>query len=312
MIDQLKSVQKAAGKKGSPSIMQHFHIDDGLVTAMNGSVAIQADIPALAGIEVTVPAAQFVAAIGACKSEPSIKVTAHNVIVKGGAFRAQIGITTDPFPGTDWEGQHYDVPDAFLQSLAKARKFSGGRFEGVLNDAGHLYATDNNTMVRMDKGIDARFSLSDDAVDVLLSINIKPVHCELADNYVTFFYADMAGFSVRCNLMSLNWPDMSKFVEFDTSALPAIPEGLPDAVATVAQFMTAENVEFMAGCVMGGGASVEVGDALPDAAIRVSSIKTLLGVMDHADFTASPMRFSGPGVVGVCAGVKQQAKKEAA
>lgn len=309
MIDQLKIVQKAAGKKGSPSIMQHIHINDGIVTAMNGSVAIQAAIPSLHDVNATVPAAQFVTAIAACKGEPSIKVTEHNVIVKGGAFRAQIGITTDPFPVTEWDGEHYAVPDSFLSSLAKARKFSGGRFEGVLNDNGYLYATDNNTMVRMDNGIDARFSLSDDAVDVLLAINLRPDYCELADNYVMFVYP---GVSVRCNLMAINWPDMARFVEFDTSDLPAIPEGLPDAVATVAQFMTAENVEFMAGCVMGGGATVQVDSALPDAAIRVASIKTLLTVMDHADFTASPMRFSGPGVVGVCAGVKQQVKKEAA
>lgn len=304
MIDLLKIVNKATTTK-STAVMSHFRIVDGAVTATNGAITINAEVAELDGINATVPAAQFLTAIAACKDEPQITTTDKSMMVKAGSFKARLPRSFEPFPDPDWNGEEDTVPPDFSKKLGTAAKFIGGRYTGVLIKNGYAYATDNASMVRveLDGFIDSDFTLPEEAVKLLTTINEQPVAASVAENYAVIEYAS---FKIRCSTLALEWPDVDKYIQFTAESLDPIPDGLSDAVKTVTQFLSksdAPRVTFRDGAVYAGGAEIG-GFDLPDVVMGADAANVLLSIMDKADFSVSPMRFAGHEIVGVCAGVK--------
>jgi len=302
MLDLLKIIQKAIAKNPGHLIMTHFNIDAGKVTGTDSIIAIRANVPGLEDVTANINAGKLVTAISACATPPSIKVTAKNVVIKAGNFRAQLAKASDVFPSVAWGGDDVQGAEAVPQTLRLLRKFTGTNYPGVLINGTKAYATDNNAMVAvtLPHEMPQPFTLPEAAVDVLLSIKSTPTAMRLADNYAVFVYDD---FEVRCSLLNIKWPDVDKFFQFTIKDLMPISDALVSAVNTIAKFTSSNNnmIDFTAGVVSAGDASMTDVD-VPDACLNAETATNLLDIMTHADFSASPMRFIGENIIGVCAG----------
>jgi DNA polymerase III sliding clamp (beta) subunit (PCNA family) len=300
MLDLLKTMHKIISKKSITPILSHAYINDGEVTMMNDALSIKAHFEEFTGITATVQADRFVAAVIACNGNPQIKASDKTLTLRSGKFSARLPLNNDPYPSTEWGGKFAKLTEDFPAKLKMAKAFMGGRFAGVLLKDSACYATNNNAMVKiaLPNMACTDISLPAVAVDFIVGLNEQPTRFKMSKNYIILEYP---GFSLRSRLLDLVWPDVAQFFEFEPATLPDVPDGFSDAVATVAGFTLDNSIAVSDGTVIGGEAEIAGFNEIADFTMMAKTLIALLGCTTKADFTQSPFRFSGDGVLGVCA-----------
>jgi DNA polymerase III sliding clamp (beta) subunit (PCNA family) len=244
MLNILKLVKGSISKKDFIPILSHFHIYNGRIQGSNGRITIDAPIPQLKDLNVTVPSDKFIKAINSCKEEPKIKVSEKgNMSIVSGKFRARIPLAEhDKYPKVELPADNY-IPinnQQILPILKRLKPFVGSDasrkwINSIYIHNGFAYATNNPVMARVPVEYDINGILPIFGIDELIRINKEPIRVHITENAIYFDLDD----DVWIKIQTINspWPDVeSLFKSVDFSNLIIIPENLKEAIETIVPF----------------------------------------------------------------------------
>lgn len=318
MLSALKFVQGAVSKKDYQPALKHFRIKDGRVTGYNGIIALSSPIDL--DISATPRALPFVKAIERCTVETTvIHVTPGGRLgVRSGGFKCFVECTDDSevLDAIVPEGDDIQFAPNLLAALQALEPFVGNDASrpwatGVLLRGASAYATNNVIIAEYWLGeyLPVEVNLPSAAVDELLRIKEVPTRVQLSENCVTFHFE--GGRWMRAQLLGLEWPDVSVFLDVATDALQPIPQGLFEAIETLAPFIGEEGRLYFRDGVLttspedGAGASIDVPGLPERGAYHYKMLPLLNGVAETIDFTPHPKQcpFRGPMLRGVIQGM---------
>ncbi len=293
MLKALKRVRAAIAPNALVPALSHFHFYEGRVQAGDGNVAI--DAPTSLDLNITVPAARFVAAIEACKGVHSISVTESRATVTGKKFKAWVPLLSTYPSVKPTEGERQPCV-GICDALKQVYDFIGTDASrpwacSVLFKDGYAWATNNKALIRVPTGISACVELPAFVVDALLNSEDKPVEFSIATNSVTFFYEDSVW--LRSQLFAVKWPDIERFSNIIEQSSERIPEGLTDAVETLSVFVQDNKLPVL--LLSDKGVATQEGDHfaeivdidLPVCAHDARLLKLVLPKATHAKFTSN-------------------------
>jgi DNA polymerase III sliding clamp (beta) subunit (PCNA family) len=301
--------------------LKAVHVYEGRMQSSDGKIVIDVECPELKDLTFSVNGSKFVKAIEACDGEPdSLKVTETMLIVKKAKFTAKLPLLSEQYPRTEFNYLS-EAWTKIAQPLKPAIKavlpFVGIDASrpwccGALFTDNKVYATNNVTVVsRLYALINTpAFNLPSFAMIELAALENEPKRLVVEENHVTF---DYGRFMFRTQLLSPDWPDVSKMLSAVTDKIPTIPQGLPDAVEKVVNFCP--DADFQCIVFDGEGVTTTEGDIsaavegfeLPKGRYRAVVLQSVLAHATHADFSfypnAIPFRTSD-GLTGVFVGVR--------
>jgi hypothetical protein len=211
MLEELRFVQGAVGKKDLLPAMTHFRIENGTVRSYNGTMAISS--PIALDINCCPRATALVKAISSCQEATSITVTAGGKLsVRSGKFRALVDTIQGETPHVEPEGEPFDFDgEALMEALRVVEPFIGTDASrpftnGVLLDAGSAFATNNVCLVQywIGAAFPLRVNVPRAMVREMLRVGEAPVRGQLEPSSITFHYTD--GRWIRSQLLSTEWP----------------------------------------------------------------------------------------------------------
>jgi hypothetical protein len=182
----------------------------------------------------------------------------------------------------------------------------------VLLDGQSAYATNNIIVAQYWMGMPFPFRVAVPryCIKEVLRINEEPLQIQLTANNLTFHYEGARW--LRTQLVACDWPDIANLVSTVGGAQPAAPEGLWDALATLAPFADEQARLYALGGRLATareeGCSVDVA-GIPDTGIYNLKMLTLLeGLATSIDFTAypAPLPWAGDNVRGLFMGLRPQ------
>lgn len=315
MIDALKFVQGAVARKDFVQALTHFHISGGLIKGYNGSLALCSPIDL--DLEATPKAVPFYKAIQACKKTVQLNITpAGKLAIKSGKFRAYIECTTEAYPDLEPEGQRIALDGSFLKALKILSPFvaeddSRRWARGILFRGQSAYATNNVLLIEHWLGhhFPVEVNVPKPAIQELLRIKEEPVALQIADNAITFHYAD--GRWLWTTIYSTQWPDLQKVLGRE-SAPVAPPKNFFESLDDLLPFVDElDRVFFKESLVTtsseeGAGASVELVGLPPQGVYNINQLRLLKGVAEQIDFNLypKPCLFYGDRVRGAIIGMR--------
>jgi len=293
MLQALKRVRAAIAPNTLVPALSHIHLYGGRVQAGNGNVFI--DAPTSLDLNITVPAARFVAAIEACKGAHSISITENRATVTGKKFKAWVPLLSSYPVVKATEGERHECPGicAVLRQLYDFIGTDASRPWGcaVLFKNGYAWATNNKSLIRVPTQVKATVELPHFVITELLNAEDEPSIFSVANNSVTFFYGD--GVWVRSQLFAVNWPDIARFQAIIEQSGELVPEGLVEAVETLSAFVQDSKLPVL--LLSEKGVSTQEGDhfaeiadiELPNCAHDSRLLRLVLPKATHVKFAAS-------------------------
>lgn len=321
MLNTLKLVRGAVADRDLVPALTHFFIYQGRIQGANSRIAIDAPLPELPGISITVPAERFIKAIDLCDGEPTVTVETDRVWIKQGAFRVKLPIlANDAFPRTvpdplAWETESPLLP--IVKALAPfiASDANQGWPLGVWLEEDWAYATNNVALLRKPcdflNGTGQSANLPGYAVEELLAIGREPVGFGVSDNSITFHYDDGTWFKTQ--LIAVPWPVETLrrlYAGKKFRKMSAVPKGLLDAVEKVLPFCPNEGFPVVlfadtAVTTEDGEFRAEVaGFDLPDAKYNGNILKLILEHATHLAPAAEHNLFMADDAEGIFSGLK--------
>lgn len=298
MLSALKFVKGAVSTKDYVPALTHFQIKGGRVTGYNGKLSLSSPIPL--DLDCCPKALPFVKAIEACTDTAQLAMTAGGKLaVRSGKFRAHVDTLPEEWPGVDPEGLHVAIDGQLLPTLTALYDFSSDDASrpwaaGVLLDGSSAFATNNVVLVERWLGyhFPYRVNLPRYAVRELIRIGEEPVGLQVSGGSATFFFEGERW--LRTQLNSHEWPNVVGLFSGMAAEAAEVPEGLFDALATLAPFVDEAGRVYMLGDRVATATDANVGAAvelpgLPDAGIyNVKMLQLLSGVVDRIDFASYP------------------------
>lgn len=240
MLDTLRLVRGAVADKDLVPVLTHFHIYNGRIQGGNGRVTIDAPLPELKDMQLTVPADRFLKAVDGCQGEPQLTETdAGALMVKLGSFRVRLPLAAkDEFPKQGLPGLSFTPALTLLPILKRLRPFIGEDASrphlcSILIAGGYAYATNNPVLIRVPAPDLPDMTIPVFAADELLRIGRNAQAVAQKDGALYFDLGDDVWLS--CQLLEGEWPDVGAFFE-DREQPPAIPDGMAGAVSRVLPF----------------------------------------------------------------------------
>lgn len=321
MLKELKFVQGAVGKKDLLPAMTHFQIQNGHVRSYNGTLAISSPLPF--DIDCCPKADQLVKAIGQCDEVITLSMTpAGKLRVQSGKFRAFVENTIDTgfHPVPEGELLAFDG-EALLQALKVLYTFIGNDASrpwtnGVLLNGQSAFATNNTCILEYWLGnpFPRQINIPRAAIKEMLRVDEAPTHAQLAQNSITFHYAD--GRWIRTQLLGVDWPfeTIQKILDRDNKPVP-IPEEMFDAIEKLQRLSDGSNRIYINYGLLTThedsidaetGGSYEVDGLEFQGCYTIAMLALLKGVVTHADFTLypAPALFFGQRVRGAISGMR--------
>ncbi|MCK4788578.1 MAG: hypothetical protein KAV87_32855, partial [Desulfobacteraceae bacterium] len=228
MLEALKFVQGAVAKKDFVPSLTHFSIKDGNITGFNGKIGLSS--PVDIDLTISPKATPFVKAIQSCKDKVTMHVTAAGrLAIKSGTFKVFLDCTEEPFPITQPKGERIDLPDGGLLAAIKvlapfiAEDASRPWARGILFKGQTAFATNNICLMEYWLGFTFPFQVNipHAAIKELLRIKEEPVAIQVTENLLFFHFKD--GKWLSTTLSSLEWPDLSKVLDKESTPIP-LPE----------------------------------------------------------------------------------------
>lgn len=315
MIDALKFVQGAVGKKDFVPALTHFRIRDGRIMGHNGKLCLSAPIDI--NLDCAPKADAFYKAVQMCDETVQLHITpAGKLAIRSGSFRAFIDcVPLQEFPEVEPEGVPIGLADPLLPALRTLYEFTAEDASrpwaaAVLLRGHSAYATNNIILVQF--WLTAYFpyvlSVPRMAIKELLRVNREPVAIQATSNSISFHFED--GSWLRSSVQAMEWPDVNGV--FDrcppvTASVP--PEGLREALAKVAPF-TCEHrrVRLRPGEVATdhdgeAGAAVAVPALDANVNFNIDYLQQCLNVTNTVAFADRYAVFYGEGLRGVIMGL---------
>lgn len=316
MLKELKFVQGAVAKKDFIPAMTHFAIEDGVVRAYNGVIALSSPIPF--DINCKPKAVPLVQAINNCQETVTLSMTpAGKLKIQSGKFRAHIECVHEETPHVEPEGNHIDIDgEALLKAITTIESFIGNDASrpwsnGVLLRGSSVFATNNVCLIEYWVGTPFPLvvNLPRVAIKEMLRINEAPTHAQATESSVTFHYAD--GRWIRTQVLSAEWPDLARVLDHisDQKIIdPRIFEGI-QAIKPFADQMG--RVLFSEGLMhthpeLGEGATYDLQGTNIKGVYQIEMLKLLEGVAKTADFSRYPdaTLFIGENLRGAIIGMR--------
>lgn len=303
LLKALKFVQGAVAKKDFLPAMTHFVIENDMVRAFNGSMALAA--PIKLDIACKPKAIDFVRAIAHCVegAVPALSMTpAGRLKVISGEFKAFIECVTDETPHVLPEGESVSFNgDAVLYAIKALEPFIGDDASrpwcnGVLMRGSSFYATNNVILAEYFTGIPMPITVNVPraAIAEMLRINEPPTHAQLTTTSITFHYSDKRW--VRTQLLGTEWPDVDMLLNQPCNPEP-FEQGVFDGLDKIKGFADKLGRVFIKEGILstgldkdeeGRGATFNVPNVKWTGAYAIEMLKLLEGVVDTADFTTYP------------------------
>lgn len=319
MLEQLKFVKGAVGKKDFVPALTHFLIADGRITGYNGKLTLSA--PIQLDIDCCPKAVPLVRAIEACTDTAQLSLTPSGKLsVRSGKFRAHVEtVDSELFPQLAPEGVSVVIDGKLLPALTTlyaltSEDASRPWAAGVLLDGQSAYASNNVVIAECWLGyhFPFRVNIPRHTVREMMRIGEEPIGMQLTSHSVTCHYE--GGRWLRSQLASTNWPDVqSHFARIppNPTSVPEVPEGFWEAMETIAPFLDEAFRVILDGDQVGTadqeGTSVQVPGATLVGRYNHKMLSLLHGVADRIDFNQypAPVPWFGENMRGLLVGLKQ-------
>lgn len=300
MLDRLKFVCGAVQDRAVLTALSHFHIYNGRVQGTNGRMSIDAAIPELGAVNVTVPGDRFLSAIEAAGSEVTLTATDINVTITGGRFRARVPLLDSlTFPRVNPDPADWELDEPLLPTLKRLRPF-------VATDAANAWATSilftdksatatNNVCVVSEPctmlagtGI-ASISVPAWAIDEVIRLGNELTGFGVSENSITFYFGELW---IKTQLIVAPWPieRMRTLFASMPKKMNKAPEGLLAAVEMIVPFC--KEPKFPVVLFSSKGISTEDGDhfaavegfTLPEARFNADMLRLVLAQAEQLAF----------------------------
>lgn len=315
----LKFAQGAVSKKDFVPELTHFQLSGRRVTGYNGAMSLSAPIEL--DLDCCPKAEPFVNAVRACQDTAQLSMTPGGKLsIRSGKFKAHVEcLPIDTFPVVQPEGLAVELGGGVLTALKVLYDFTADDASrpwaaGVLLDGESAFATNNVILVECWLGyhFPYRVNVPRTTIREMLRIGEEPVGMQLTADSVTFHYSDARW--LRSQLNSTEWPDIRALLNRapgDPAQVPEVPDGLFEALDTLAPFVSDLGQLFISAGVVATTADADVGamvevPGMPICSFNHKMLSMLEGVAQRADFAAwpNPVAFYGNRVRGFIAGMR--------
>lgn len=241
MLQALKFVQGAVSKKELIPAMTHFVIENGVVRAFNGNMALCSPIPF--NVDCKPKAQMLIKAITNCEDVVAMNLTpAGRLSIKSGPFSAFIDCHDEETPYVEPEGDFVDINgEELLKALEACAPFMGTDASrvwsnGVLLDGECAYATNNVTLIEYwtEAKFPMRVIIPSQAVKEMLRINEAPKQVRCTERSITFYYSDDRW--LRAQLLNDQFPNIERILNREHNAKD-VPVTLFDAIEKIKPFL---------------------------------------------------------------------------
>jgi hypothetical protein len=326
MLTELKFVKGAVAKKDLLPAITHFAIENGFVRAFNGSLAMCA--PIAFNIDCKPKAVQLVNAIEQCgDAQIQLSMTEKGRLrVHGGSFKAFVDCITEETPHVLPEGVEVRLDmvqsggttlgNALLKALHAVEPFisndaSRPWSNGVLLRDHSVYATNNVIAVQYWTSIPLPFSVNipSTCVAEMLRINEPPIYAQVAEQSITFHYADTRW--IRTALLATTWPDVDRILGKESVNTPVDKE-LFVGLEKLKKFTDKLGRIYIKDGVMSTseeedqGARFNIPDSMWTGVYNVDMLLLLKDIAEKADFNhyPNPSTFEGGMLRGAIVGMR--------
>ena len=231
MLEQLRFVQGAVGKRDFIPALTHYRIANSIITSYNGTIALSCPIPC--NINCVPKAEPFYRAIQGCKSE---QITMHmtqagRLAIKSGNFKVFIECIAEPVTPVQPEGEYSTSFDGerLLRGLSTVLPFVGNDASrpwamGALVKGTSIFATNNVILVECYTATDFPFlcNIPLPTIKELVRIGRVPVAVQANEFSLTFHYEGDAW--LKTQLYSAKWPDVERIVGVNGNMRPVTEE----------------------------------------------------------------------------------------
>ncbi len=317
MLEALTFVQRGVAKREILPNSTHVRIQNGRVTAFNGTLALSAPLPVTFN---AAPAARpFIKALNACDCRVSIVQDGSRLVIRSGTFKAVVQcVDVKDVPTVLPEGQRVPA-SGLLEAFSVLKPFvcaDENRPElcGILLSGQSAFATNNPVLVEHWLGTPFPFvvNVPVEAVDEVLRADVEPESVQVSGGSITFHYADERW--IRAQVNTQEWPDVFRVLSaaWEGRTLADVTDPLRSACYKLAEFCAQE-----AGITYFRGTDVATSRENPAAlvdvpaptvgAFRTKYLSDVLKVATGIDFGAypQPVPFVGRNLRGVLCGVRE-------
>lgn len=321
MLDALKFVQGAVGKKEFVPAITHFAIKDGRIHAYNGTLTLSSPIPC--NLDCNPKAIPMVKAISNCQDTITLNLTDKGRLsIRSGSFRAAIECTTEEHPYSEPEGEYSEIDGkALLHAFEVVKPFistdaSRPWSMGVLYRGNSIYATNNVCLIEYWIGHGPARAINIPAQTVLEMLRLKkvPIGTRIGETTITFYYDDDRWLTSQ--LYSTEWPDLDSILNVASNPCE-INEELFEAIDNLKPFVGKLGQLFLQNNLAHTHEDIEEGATFVfdwshgESVWSIEMLQLLKGVATKADFNSypKPCLFFGDNLRGAIIGMKLASKE---
>lgn len=319
MLEALKFVKGAVGKKDYVPALTHFCISNGRITGYNGKISLSA--PIALDVDCCPKAVPFVRAVEACNETAQLHLTPTGKLsIRSGKFRAHVDtVGVEVFPEVLPEGQHVQIDGRLLPALRKVVDIIGEDASrqwatGLLLDGNSVFATNNVIIAQHWLGyhFPYRVVVPKYTVKEMIRIGEEPIGMQLTQLNITFHYEGDRW--LRSQLICEGWPPVLDILNADAvpeGEVPPVADEFWAALETLAPFLdeATARVFLMEDSVRTApseGTSVEQCGTGLSGIYNHKMLSLLHGLADKINFQSYPSRvvWYGDGVRGLLVGMR--------
>jgi len=242
MQTAIKFVKGAVSKDGDSANECHFVIENQMLRANNGVLAMCAPIPL--NIDCKPNAKQFVKAVESCKDAPAFSITpAKRLKIASGKFKAFVDCIDEQLLVPKPEGLRFNINgESFVKMLKMLQPLIGDDVtrswcNGILFKDQSAFVTNNMVVVEYWTGetFPHEFNLPKITVKELVKCGELPLYGQLSENSITFHYPDNKW--IRSQLLDSKWPDLTPVLnKAPVGEAVKIDERLYEAISNLKPF----------------------------------------------------------------------------
>lgn len=301
MLDALKFVQGAIGKKDFIPALKHFKIENGFIHSFDGTIALCSPIPI--DLNCMPKAIPFFKAISNCTNQVSMVLRDNGKLnIKSGRFSVNIDCLNEEHPFSYPNGEEFYIDGVHLLEAVKILEpFVGNDASriwsnGILFDKQSAYATNNVILVEywMGSEFPIRCNVPLQAIRELSRINEAPERIQCDDNTITFHFKNNRW--LKTSQYVTDWPDLNKILNRESKQVYLQKEFF-DALEYVKPFLDDMGQLYIYDNVISTksnneeGARYELMDKVGDdieAIYQLSMLEKLNGIAQSIDFSSYP------------------------
>lgn len=320
MLNSLKFVQGAVGRKDFIPELKHFKIASGFVHSFDGVIALCSPIPL--DIECMPKAVPFIKAISNCGEQVALVLRDNGKLnIKSGKFTVNIDCLTEDYPFTYPTGEEVKLDNiGFIKAIKTLEPFIGNDASrmwsnGILFNGHSAFATNNVIIVEHWLGVEfpIKCNIPIQAVRELVRINEEPTSIQYDSNTITFHFKGDRW--LKTSQYSVEWPDINKLLNVESNCIPldseffSALEHVKPFVGDMGQIYINNNV-ISTSNEESEGARYELSNSLGEwvnGVYQIQMLEKLKGVADVIDLTMYPspsMFYGGSAIRGAIVGMR--------